>query len=491
MQHTLIAVFDNRTDAQAALDELLASGFSRDEVRLSEADPTGMTSSLTGSSDSATQSSDDGSFGSSIKHFFSNLFGTDTNAHAEKYSTAVTRGHHVLTLTAASEPEVERGADIVERHGPVDIDEKAAGWSGVQTDSMRGRSGLQQQSSLTSQQSGLQGSQQLDQGSLQGSSLQGSSMQDSTLAGSNLQDSTLQGSAMQGSQQRAATTGEGTAIPVIQEELRVGKREVQRGGVRIFQRMVETPVNETVNLREEHVNVERRPVDQPISSADLAGFEEKSIELRETAEEAVVQKSARVVEEVVVGKEVSEREQQINDTVRHTEVDIEQLGAGAVSSTSGTGGTSGLSGTGTTGSGNTMGGSSTLGGTDALGGSGTLGGTGTMGDSSALGGSSTMGGSGTIGSSTSLGGTGTMGGTDDSYFRNHWNSNYASQGGNYDEYAPAYSYGSSMAGTDQYRGRQWNDVESNMRTDWESRNPGSAWDKVKAAVRHGWEKVTS
>ena len=36
MQHTLVAVFDNRADAQSAMDELLASGFSNQEVRMSE-----------------------------------------------------------------------------------------------------------------------------------------------------------------------------------------------------------------------------------------------------------------------------------------------------------------------------------------------------------------------------------------------------------------------------------------------------------------------
>jgi Domain of unknown function (DUF2382) len=51
-------------------------------------------------------------------------------------------------------------------------------------------------------------------------------------------------------------------VPVTEEPLRVGKRQVSHGRVRIRTYVVETPVQENVNLREEHVQVERRPVDR-------------------------------------------------------------------------------------------------------------------------------------------------------------------------------------------------------------------------------------
>ncbi len=129
MQHTLVAVFDNRTDAQNAMNELLSSGFTRTDVRLSNADPTGQTDSQTGRSDIDTERSADGDTGitASIKNFFSDLFGSDNAEHVSRYEGAVTRGHHVLTVVAASLPEVERAADIVERYGPTDIDENATG----------------------------------------------------------------------------------------------------------------------------------------------------------------------------------------------------------------------------------------------------------------------------------------------------------------------------------------------------------------------------
>jgi uncharacterized protein (TIGR02271 family) len=115
-----------------------------------------------------------------------------------------------------------------------------------------------------------------------------------------------------------------TTIPVVEEELRVGKREVERGGVRVESHVTETPVEEQVHLREERVHVERRPVDRPAGDAENL-FREGTLEVSERAEEAVVAKEARVVEEVVVGKEVAERTETIRDTVRRTDVEVEEV----------------------------------------------------------------------------------------------------------------------------------------------------------------------
>ncbi len=117
-------------------------------------------------------------------------------------------------------------------------------------------------------------------------------------------------------------TGAEEVIPVTEERLQVGKREVERGGVRVRSYVVETPVHEQVSLREEHVSVERRAVDRPASAGDTA-FKDRDIELTETAEEAVVAKEAVVREEVVVRKDASERVEQIDDSVRRTEVEVD------------------------------------------------------------------------------------------------------------------------------------------------------------------------
>jgi uncharacterized protein (TIGR02271 family) len=117
----------------------------------------------------------------------------------------------------------------------------------------------------------------------------------------------------------------GSAIPVIEEELQVGKREVKRGGVRVYTRVDEKPVEETVRLREEKVHVERHPVDREVNAADVEAFREGVVELTETAEEPVVRKQARVVEEVVVGKDVRERTETIRDKIKKTDVKVEQI----------------------------------------------------------------------------------------------------------------------------------------------------------------------
>jgi uncharacterized protein (TIGR02271 family) len=112
------------------------------------------------------------------------------------------------------------------------------------------------------------------------------------------------------------------AIPVVEEELMVGKREVEKGVTRVEKVITERPVQEQINLREEHVTVERHPVNRAATSADIDAFQEGTIELHEKAEEAVIGKQARVVEEVVVGTEVTNRTETINDTVRRTDVKV-------------------------------------------------------------------------------------------------------------------------------------------------------------------------
>ncbi len=120
--------------------------------------------------------------------------------------------------------------------------------------------------------------------------------------------------------------GDEAVIPVVEEELRVGKREVEQGGVRVTTRVEETPVQEQVTVRDETVHVDRRPVDRPVADADMATFQEGTFEVRERDEEVVVDKQARVVEEVTVRKDVEQRTETVEDTVRRTDVDIEQIG---------------------------------------------------------------------------------------------------------------------------------------------------------------------
>lgn len=120
------------------------------------------------------------------------------------------------------------------------------------------------------------------------------------------------------------SSGSEAVIPIAEETLQVGKRTVDRGGVRVLRHTVEQPVSEDISLHEERVVLDYREVNRPATEADVrAGSQE--IELVETAEVPVVQKVARVVEEVRVGTVAEDRTETVRDTVRHTEVEVEQV----------------------------------------------------------------------------------------------------------------------------------------------------------------------
>jgi stress response protein YsnF len=128
-------------------------------------------------------------------------------------------------------------------------------------------------------------------------------------------------------QERGRAAGE-ESVPVVEEELEVGKRKVVRGGVRVTSHVVERPVEEKVRLREEHVEAGRERVDRRLSPEEAeAAFKERTVEMTETAEEAEVAKEARVVEQVSLEKRAEEHEATVRDKVRRTEVEVEELAA--------------------------------------------------------------------------------------------------------------------------------------------------------------------
>ena len=211
---------------------------------------------------------------SSVGGFFSSLFGGDDNDEARNYTAAAQRGSSVVTVHVDSSDQAHRAATLLDEAGAVDVDGDV---SGTQTPT-----GYAQTDNTTGQN---------------------------------------------------AQTGQ--TAQVIEENLQVGKRVEQTGGVRLRSRIIEKPVEASVRLREEHVVVNRTPVNRPATEADFQAFKEGEIEVTESAERAVVSKEAHVVEEVSLGKEVNEREQVIHDTVRNTEVDVEQI-SGSTTTTTGT-----------------------------------------------------------------------------------------------------------------------------------------------------------
>jgi uncharacterized protein (TIGR02271 family) len=123
---------------------------------------------------------------------------------------------------------------------------------------------------------------------------------------------------------RSATEVQEEVIPVYEEELRVGKRVIEQGRVRVHAYTVEQPVQKDLTLREERVEVEHRPVDRPVSGIPgEAAFQDRTIDVTTHREEPVIDKEARIKEEIVVRKEADQHTETVRDTVRHTEVEIE------------------------------------------------------------------------------------------------------------------------------------------------------------------------
>jgi len=120
-------------------------------------------------------------------------------------------------------------------------------------------------------------------------------------------------------------TTDADSIKIIEEKMQVGKREVETGGVRLRSRIVEQAVQEDVRLRTERVRVERINISRPATEADLAAFKDATLEMTETAEVPVVSKEAFVTGEVSLGKEVEEKNQTVQGSVRKTEVDTENF----------------------------------------------------------------------------------------------------------------------------------------------------------------------
>lgn len=236
------------------------------------------TSSSSGTIASRTGAAASGAagMGEKISNFFRNLTGGDEQVH-HHYASGVNEGGALVAVTVADEKATEV-ANLLKQHGARDLE---GGYQGAASS---------------------------------GTPVYGSSTP--TYA--------------QNTQQNV--TGE-QAIPIIEEELVVGKREVDRGGVRIYSHITERPVEADVTLHEERINVQRRAVNRPATQADFQAGSSGTIEMTATGEEAVVGKSSRVVEEVVVGKQSSDRTEQIHDTVRKTEVEVENLDATTTSGT--------------------------------------------------------------------------------------------------------------------------------------------------------------
>jgi uncharacterized protein (TIGR02271 family) len=260
MTTTLVGYFDDYDEARQTEQDLINAGFRTDDV------------SIVFNSGGASER--EGQPREGMWQRMKAAFGFASDEDRVTYEEAARHGGALLSVRVPDN-ELEDAATIIERHHPVDLDQRMEEWrgTGMSAGATTGSAGIAASS--------------------------GESM---------------------GTDERSGGAG---TIPIAEEQVQIGKRAILRGGVRVHTYVSETPVEESVMLREEHAVVGRRPADRPIEAGE-APFQERTIEVQEMGEEPVVAKQARVVEEVEVGKEATERRETVHETVRRTEVDVER-----------------------------------------------------------------------------------------------------------------------------------------------------------------------
>ena len=306
-ERTITALYDNRSDAEAARSRLIEAGIPGDEITLHAEDRAGAAASYEGQRDEG--------FWAALK----DLFVPEEDRYT--YAEGLRRGGVLLTAHL-HDGEADKVIDALEQTNAIDLDSRTeewrrSGWSGYGAG--LGASATERDSTETV------------------TAPTGPVPPAGTgVPATGMDTGTAMGTAAGAGTAAAGLHGEREeAIPIVEEQLRIGKREVERGGVRVRSYVVETPVEEQVRLRDETVHIERRPVERELRPGDMAPFQEKTIEVTETDEEAVVDKTVRVKEELVVRKDVAERTETVRDTVRRTEVDIEDERTGGPAETAG------------------------------------------------------------------------------------------------------------------------------------------------------------
>jgi stress response protein YsnF len=263
--HNLVAVYGSREEAERVRDRLIAFGIPAPDIRLSSA-----------IADASPGAALPENLPRERHHsFWDWLFGEDVPDYDRGwYHANLREGRTALSVLVRNDAEHEQVADILEEFNPVHMND------GTET-----------------------GAAPMSMGAERGEYASTASSQTRAAA-------------------PEATTEREQVIPVVKEELAVGKRASERR-YRIRTYVVETPVEEQVTLRDERVIVERRPASGQVPSG-AGGMQEREFEVTERHEEPVVEKRAREVEEVVIRREANERVETVRDTVRETKVDVDK-----------------------------------------------------------------------------------------------------------------------------------------------------------------------
>ena len=316
--HTITAFFDDRAHADEAVGLLRQAGLSERSVALSPADARDEFATFDPLSGGEPKRK--GFWG-----MLEDLFGGSDDHHL--YAEGIRRGGTMLTAEVDDE-RLDQAVEILDRHGSIDLEEREIswrndGWLGGSVAMPFGASVLPDALGLDTLATSAMLSVEPAPVIKPASSTLLSPVEAPVLASAVETERVAPTSA----DPAAVTTDRRDAdvLQAVEERLVVGKRAISRGKVRIHSFVVENPVTAEIRLRDETIKVDRQAVDRAVSQDDLkvAGFQDRTIEMEEVDEEAVVNKTARLVEEIGLRKDVSNRTETIHGTVRSTKVDID------------------------------------------------------------------------------------------------------------------------------------------------------------------------
>ena len=323
---------------------------------------------------------------------------------------------------------------------------------------------------------------------------------------------------------REARTGETIEVPVSEEQLHVGKRTVDAGSVRLRKVIRTETVNTPIELRREDVTIERVPAGEVRATAGATAFEGEEIVVPVSHEEAVIAKETVVTGAVRMHKTAETETQNVSDTVRKEDVQVDRGSVGVTHGTA-TGTATGM--TGSTGAVST-GYTATGGSTHTTGASGDANpdaltgepgshpvGTAIGGVSGALTGAA-VGGAGAMATGAAFGTAagpvgaviggiagavvgGMVGKGVEEYFdpteeAAYWKENYRSSSSydpsmSYEEYEPAYRSGYTGFGKYYGTGKRFEDVEGDIRRDYEGSGSRLAYDKARSHIKEAYDRV--
>jgi uncharacterized protein (TIGR02271 family) len=278
MSEHIVAVFDSEGSAEAAARDLEQAGISTSAIRRYRS-----SAGATGNESSGAMSPPTGNSGSG--GFWAWLLGEEPGPETTRslsgdedaYEQHAQAGKPVLSVLVEDDARIHQAITLLTAHHPIEMEERTEE--------------LDAGSSLKS-----------EPGSSPHAGITGSTGDSAPVAA------------------ETRPTGAEEVIPLAEEDLEIGKRTVDRGKTQVRRYVVERPVERDVVLHGQRVTIERR---RPVETAVPGhAFEERTVEVRETEEAPVVEKTARVVEEVAIRKEETERTEKVRDNVRREEVEI-------------------------------------------------------------------------------------------------------------------------------------------------------------------------